>query len=246
MPSLSSDLSGLGAGATNLLGAAAAYALAQTGPFRTKPTTTPPALFSLAICQAAEPYLPYFIYTFPLSPSDLKKDITGMANVYDVAGPSANFGVSRIADVYGASLPTFTIAGTTGVKYHSTDRFFFTGLESIQTLQNCILQYFGMVAEAGGSAASSNKLPRLEFYNYFASEFYQIVPIGPQGISQSNQRPQLLNYQFKWAAIQNLLQPLTSAIDTALSPLTGEIGKGISVLSGDITSAFSSYPAVAP
>jgi len=227
--------------ASNALGPAAAALLANTGPFRTQPATTPTALFSLAIRQATMPYLPLFIYTFPLTPSALRKDTVGMANYYDVAGTAANFGVQRIVDIYGQTLPVFSISGTTGVKYHSTDNFLTTGLESINILQGAISQYFAMVAAAGAVTNTATKLPRLEFYNYYSGEFYQVVPIGPQGISQDANRPQLLNYQFKWVAVYNLAAPIAAAIDSIVGAISGPISAGISSLGTSIGNTVSSY-----
>lgn len=234
----SSLLGDAASAAMNALGPAAAALLAGTGPYRTQPSTTPFALFSLAIRSGTAPFLPLFIYTFPLSPTSLKKDVVGMAKIYDVAGPASTFGVTRIADVYGETLPVFSITGTTGVKYHSTDRFLLNGLESIQMLQGAIAQYFTLSAAA---AAANTTMPRLEFYNYFASEFFQVVPIGPQGISQDNSRPQLLNYNFRWAAVYNLAAPIAAAIDSVVGAIAGPIESGISSLGSSISSAVTSY-----
>lgn len=234
-------LGDLAQAASNALGPLAAAALANTGPYRTQPATTPPALFSLAIRQATMPYLPLFIYTFPLSPSALRKDSTGMANYYDVAGPASNFGVSRITDIYGLSLPVFSIAGTTGVKYHSTDNFLTTGLESINILQGAIAQYYSLVAAAGANLNTATKLPRLEFYNFYSGEFYQVVPIGPQGISQDSNRPQLVNYQFKWVAVYNLAAPLAAAADAVVSAISGPLSAGISNMATTVGNTVTTY-----
>lgn len=247
--SLGTNLSGIGGSllgdaaqaASNALGPAAAALLANTGPYRTQPASTPMALFSLAIRQATMPYLPLFIYTFPLSPSALRKDTVGMGNYYDVAGTAANFGVQRVVDIYGQTLPVFSISGTTGVKYHSTDNYLTTGLESIQILQGAISQYFSMVAAAGAVTNTATKLPRLEFYNYYTGEFYQVVPIGPQGISQDSNRPQLLSYQFKWVAVYNLAAPLAAAIDSVVGAISGPISAGISAIGTSVQGAITAY-----
>jgi len=239
-------LGNVGQAAANALGPAAAALLANSGPFRTQPAITPASLFSLAIRQGSTPYLPLFIYTFPISPADLRKDVAGMANIYDVAGPAQTNGVTRIADVYGLTLPTYTIAGTTGVKYHSTDNFLTTGLESIQILQAAIAQYFSIVAASSAGGAQTKNLPRLEFYDFYSSEFYQVVPVGPQGISQNQSRPQLLNYQFRLAAIYNLLQPLTNAVDSIVGAISGPIGTGISNMESSLGNVLGSYSPFSP
>ena len=86
---------------SNLLGPAAAAGLnALINPgngFRTQPAgPLPPALYSLAIRGAGAPYIPYFIYYFPISPSNVRKEVVGMGNYYDVAGSPFQFGVERV------------------------------------------------------------------------------------------------------------------------------------------------------
>lgn len=239
LTNLGEDLTGL---ATNSLGPLLAGVLAGTGPYRTKPVNTlPPALYSLAIRTGSPPYLPLFIYLFPISPSNLQKQRAGMGNFYDVAGSPALAGVQRTPDLYGLSPPIWTISGTTGVKTHSTDHYLFTGLQSALILQGVIEQYFSLVAAAGGT-----NLPRLEFYDYYASDFWQVVPLQPQTILQSASAPQLLQYQFRLVGIQSLLQPLTAAIDTLLSPLVASVGQGISSLGSSINSALGNYSPFGP
>lgn len=164
-----------------------------------------------------------------------------MANIYDVGGAPLNFGVQRIADVYGEAPPVFVIEGTTGVKYHSTDRFLFTGLESIQMLEAAISQYFGLV-----SAANGKNLPRLEFYDYFSSGFYQVVPVGPQGIIQNVARPQLLNYRFRWMAIANLEQPVVQGVDNLIGLLSAPINSAVSSIDKTISSVVNTYSPFGP
>lgn len=242
------DLSSLGQLGVNAVGPLAAAGLntflaGQPGVYRTYPVSTlPPAIYSLAIRGAAVPFLPFYIYTFPISPSNVRKEVAGMANYYDVAGDSASLGVQRIADVYGLSPPTFTIQGTTGVKYHSTDGYLWTGLESILILQAALAQYFALVAEAGGSVGfGSSELPRLEWYDYFTSAFWQVVPMGPQGIYQDSASPQLLFYRYRLVAIQNLEAPLAEIADGVLGAISDGINAGISGLGQSLGSALGSY-----
>src|SRR5579859_2208998 len=71
-------------------------------------------------------------YIFPLSPSSVRKDVTSLTTYYDVAGDSTNQGVQRIIDFYGVTPAMFVLEGTTGWKWHSTDGYQYTGLQSIQ------------------------------------------------------------------------------------------------------------------
>lgn len=218
--------------------------LANTGPFRTIPVANlPPALYSLSIRSGQPPFLPYFLYTFPLSPSTLRKERAGMGNFYDIAGIPQLAGVQRVPDVYGYSPPMWTIAGTTGVKRHSTDRNLFTGLQSALILQAVLEQYFSLLAAAQSNASpgSPMTLPRLELYDYFASDFWQVVPLGPMAIIQSNAAPQLVNYQIRLVGIESLAQPLISGIDSILGPLAQDISSGISSLSSTIQGALGQY-----
>lgn len=238
-------MSGFLGDATALIGPGLAAALGNTSAFRTRPAPNqPPALYSLAIRSGSMPFLPYFIYTFPISPANLRKEFGGMGNFYDVQGPPGSFGVTRVPDVYGMSPPIYTIAGTTGVKYHSTDRYLYTGLQSVLILQGAIAQYFALCAAAVQDGAS--QIPRLEFYDFFQGDFYQVLPLGPQGVSQDSSRPQLVNYQFRLIAIQSLLEPLLSDLDSILSPLTQGIGQGITGLDNSMSSALGSYSPFSP
>jgi hypothetical protein len=215
-----------------------------TSGFRTRPAgPLPPAIYALSIRGATPPYAPFFYYYFPISPSNITKEVVGMGNFYDVAGPTLNFGVQRIVDVYGEAPPILSIAGTTGVKYHSTDGGFLTGLESIQILQAAISQYFAAVtaASTAGAGAAGNSLPRLEFYDYFTSSFYQVVPLGSQGIRQDSRTPQLLFYNFRFVVVENLETALIGAIDSMLGPLGQGIDSAINGVSQSLGSALGSY-----
>lgn len=244
---LGEDLTGF---AESAVGPLAASLLAGTGPYRTKPVPhLPPALYSLAIRAGSAPFLPMFIYLFPLSPQLLRKERAGMGNFYDVAGSPSLAGVQRIPDLYGYSPPIWTIAGTTGVKRHSTDRYLFTGLQSALVLQACMEQYFSFVAAAaqsGGSNGAGPTLPRMEFYDYFSSDFWQVVPLGPQGVSQTARAPQLVEYSFRFIGVQSLLQPLVSEVDSLVGQAAQGIGAGISNLSTSVSNSLGSYSSSSP
>ena len=220
---MSNALSELGSLA---IGPATAYALSNVGPRRTIPAQTPAGLYAIALRSPTPPYIPLAIYTFPLGPSQIKRQVVGLGNFYDVLGGAGNLGVNRLPDIYGQTPPIYTIAGTTGVKYHSGDNYLWTGLESINILFNIISQYFAL--NAAQAQAGQSSLYRLEFYDYYLGEFWQVVPLGGQDQMQNNAKPQLVYYNLRLVAIQSLDQP----IGTLLDPI-------ISVISNGINSAFN-------
>jgi hypothetical protein len=134
-------------------------------------------------------------YIFPLSPSSVRKDSTGLTTYYDVAGDASNQGVQRIIDFYGITPVTYTIEGTTGWKWHQTDGYQYTGLQSIQVLENLLTQWANQNQQQiiNGNVG----LYELWFFDYFRNQFWSVVPIGPQGIRQDERRPILVNYSFR-------------------------------------------------
>lgn len=183
--------------------------LSQT--FRTIPVPTPGlALFTIALRAPSAAKLSFMTYTFPLSPQALRKEFTAMTAVYDIQGSPAQQGIQRIADVYGNSPFNFVIEGTTGQQRHSTDGYLFTGRQSIDQ----IMLLFGLYADLNQVQMANNdpNLFTMEFYNYFAQEFWQVVPTGPQGVAQTSQAPTLQFYRFRLAGIQRVNAPLVSNI----------------------------------
>jgi len=179
--------------------------------FRTIPVPTPGlALFTLALRQPGPALLSFFTYTFPLSPQSLRKEYTSMSTVYDVQGTAAQNGVARLVDVYGNTPFTFVIEGTTGQQRHSTDGYLFTGRQSIDQILE-LLQLYADLNQVQ-MANNAKQLYTLEFYNYFAQEFWQVVPDGQQGISQSAQSPTLQFYTLRLAGIKPVNAPIVSNI----------------------------------
>lgn len=134
-------------------------------------------------------------YIFPLSPSSVRKDTTGLTTYYDVAGDNTNQGVQRIIDFYGLTAVTYIIEGTTGWKWHSTDGYQYTGLQSIQVIENLLATWANLnqTQIINGNAG----LYELWFFDFFRNQFWSVVPIGPQGIRQDERRPILVNYSFR-------------------------------------------------
>lgn len=192
-----------------------------------------PAVYALAIRSPTRPHRMIASYTFPLSPEHLRKEYTAMTTTYDVAGSAAQQGVQRIIDTYGNTPVTFMIEGTTGWQFHGSDGFRQSGLQAIQRLQ-AFLGYFAYINQL----QAQNGLPNqyiLEFYDYFSQDFWQIVPVGPQGIRQNRGRPLLFNYSFRFDGVQSVDAPLSlladaiaiafaSALEPAATKLLGALG----------------------
>ncbi len=229
---------------SNALAIGSAYFLQGKGPNRTNVAQTPPALYSLVLRAPTAPFLPLAIYSFPMSPQNIRREVTGMGNFYDVQGSPSNFGVNRIPDIYGQSPPIYSIAGTTGVKYHTRDGFLWTGLQSIEILTGIISQYFSLNAAA--AQAGSSNLFRLEFYDFYMGEFWQIIPLGPQGLQQSSARPQLVFYSFRFVATQSLEQPIAALFDPLLSALATPINQAFTDLGSSIGNFLGSYSGNSP
>jgi hypothetical protein len=160
-----------------------------------------PAVYGIAIQRGA---LPYIMFNFPLTPTSIRKEFPSMSNVYNVAGPSSQQGVQRVADLYGIAPPDYIIEGTTGWQRHLSDGYTLTGLEAIQTLESILKQY----ANLNALAAQQNTQPYdLEFFDYFSNSFWAVVPVGPQGFYQDASKPLLTNYRFRLSATRPLDGP---------------------------------------
>lgn len=162
-------------------------------------------LYGLAIRAPGQSLALVTSYTFPISPQSVQKLSQALSTVYDTAPGLNQYGVQRSIDKYGTALPYFAIEGTTGWQRHSTDGFGATGLQSIATLQSIFAQYQHL-----NEQQVQNNIPQLysmEFYDYFTGEFWQIEPVGPQGVLVDASRPLYYRYQFRWAAVRNVAAP---------------------------------------
>lgn len=171
------------------------------------------AFYALSIRSPSPPYLAYSTYIFPLSPSMIRKEYIALSNAFDVQGTPNQNGVRRIIDQYGNTPVVYSIEGTTGWQRHATDGYGSTGIQSILQLQ----EFLNLYAELNQTQGLNNKPPyRMEFYDYFTGEFWQIEPIGKQMVSQSEKRPLLIDYSLRWAGIRSLSSPVQDAIDALL------------------------------
>lgn len=199
-----------------------------------------PALYALAIRAPAPPFAIIAAYTFPISPSSLRKEYVAMNTVFDVAGNPAQRGVQREVDQYGAAPLIWTISGTTGWQRHLTDGFTQTGISSAIALQNLLWQFAEL-----NQVQAQNAIPNLyhlELYDFFTGEFWEVVPIGPQGIYQDARRPIIMNYSFRLAGIRDLSQPPTGGpIDPIAAAFSVSPGVAQATLSAQIGVMISAY-----
>jgi len=200
-------------------------------------------LYSLAIRAPGQAFGLISGYTFPISPGNIRKEFTALTNFYDVAGDPSQQGVQRIIDMYGDTPVLYTIEGTTGWKFHSTDGFSMTGLDSIRALESVFAQ-FAQLNQSITQGQQGQDLYSLEFYDYFRNDYWQVVPCGPQMIRQSRSRPLFVDYLFRLAGVQNLANPimvtdpLASVFGQAPSQASytvSNFGSGVTTNYGDVT-----------
>jgi len=198
------------------------------------------ALYTLSIRFPGRAAAPFKVYTFPVSPQAIRKTFTSMSTIYDVPGTPLYNGVQREVDVYGLSPVTYTVEGTTGWQRHSNDGYLFTGLQSVQAIQ-ALLSEYALLNQVQMQNQLTN-LYTLEFYDYFNREFWQIEPIGPQGITQDASQPLYTKYRFTWAGINRVDAPIFSSLSDPLGQLFSAVaGPVISTVQSSISSVLSSY-----
>lgn len=194
------------------------------------------ALYTLSIRSPGFSLLSFFTYTFPISPSAIRKSFSAMSTMYDTAGPPLTQGVTRSFDDFGNCPVTYTIEGTTGWDRHSTDGMIFTGLQSIQQIQ-ALLSLYAQLNQVQ-KRANNPSLYTLEFYDYFNHEYWQVQPVGDQEIRQSDRAPLLQYYRFQLAGVQQVSAPLIS--DIFADPVQQLFAAGSSAVARGVTSAIDS------
>jgi hypothetical protein len=190
----------------------------MTQQFRTNPVAQYQlALYQVSIRDPLNYWADLATYTFPLTPTLLRMERNSLSNFADIQGPPGSDGVMRVMDTYGLAPPMWVIEGTTGWDQHATDGMLLTGLQSIMLLQQFLAKY-AQLNQIQRQAGNPN-LYQLEFYDYFQQQFWQIEPVGPQGIRMSADRTKLTYYRFRWAGIQPVGIPLTGVADEVLNIL---------------------------
>lgn len=209
--------------------------------FRNKPVVNrKPAVYQLVVREPEPSQAIVTSFVFPISPSGIRRRSMSVANVYDVAGSFKEEGVHRIIDEYGNTPPTFVIVGTTGWQRHGSDGYRFTGLEAYRELRKVFVFYATL--NAGQVQQGLPDLYRMEFYDFFANQFWEVAPIGEQEYSQDRQKPLLVNFRISLAATKPLNQPplpkqdaLGSAFGRTLSQAASNLGSAIGDLFDDYT-----------
>lgn len=176
------------------------------------------AQYTLAIKGPTPPYATVRAYTFPLSPSNVRKTQTGMGNYYDVQGPAKTLGVTRLVDIYGNSPCMFTLEGTTGWKKHASDGFALTGLQSVIAIQALLDEYFKLNVQQMENGAKD--LYKLEFHDFFTGDFWEVAFLGDQSIMQDERQPLLSRYSFKLIGISPAGLPPPPTADAVQTVLT--------------------------
>lgn len=193
-----------------------------------------PALYTLSIRNPGYSAREYASYTFPLTPSMIRKDYNAMSRVYDVQGSPEQNGVQRLVDSYGLAPPIFTVEGTTGWQRHISDGFLLTGQESIRVLQTLLSRYASLNQTQVKSG--NPELYTLEFYDYFSKQYWVVEPVGPQGFMQNRAQPLYTHFRFRWAAVQSVSAPIIGRISAALqvfgTPLERGIANAVTNLNG--------------
>jgi hypothetical protein len=199
------------------------------------------ALYTLSLRSPGFSQLSFFTYTFPISPSSLRKAPTAMSAIYDTVGPASTQGVTRSVDSFGMAPPMYVLEGTTGWDRHQTDGYIFTGLQSIQQIQFLLNEYAQLNQQQ--KEANNPSLYSLEFYDYFNGEYWQVEPIGQMEIRQSDRAPTLQYYRLRFAAIKPVSAPLISDIfaDPVLQLFSAASNAAAQGLQGTMTSILSSY-----
>jgi hypothetical protein len=174
-----------------------------------------PAIYALAIREPSPSFGLVAGYTFPLSPRSIRKEFAAMGAFFDVAGSPAQLGIERQIDQFGNTPVIYTISGTPGWQFHGSDGYSMSGTASMQALEALLAQYAEL-----NQIQIENGLPDLyvlEFYDYFTGEFWEVVPLGRQGLFQDAQQPLLIHYRFRLVGVRRLDGPPIVQIADALA-----------------------------
>jgi hypothetical protein len=141
----------------------------------------------------------------------------------------------------------FSIEGTTGWKRHSNDDFKFTGLASILQLQ----KLFDVFAVFNQEQMNNNAkdLFIMELYDYFSSEYWEVVPIGEQEIRLDASRPLWTYYNLKLAGIKRVSAPpppqAPNPIDQMFAIASSNVMNAVTGFIGEVGSAYQELAGVA-
>jgi hypothetical protein len=185
--------------------------------------------------------IPSLTFVFPLTPQQVRKEPVALNMPYDVQGDPGQGGVQRLVDMWGEAPPTYIISGHTGWKLHAMDGFRYNGKQAIQKLQE-LLSTFAQVNQQL-MLDQATEFYTLEFYDYWMEEFWQVVPVGPQGIMQSADRPILSGYALRLMAIQAIDSPIPPLIvDLVENAFSIAAEAATTVIDNFLTSTLAKYP----
>jgi hypothetical protein len=175
-----------------------------------------------------------------MSPQGVRKDIPQFNTTYEVQGPPNTQGVVRLVDMWGQAPPVYTLRGTTGWKLHSNDSFALTGKASILAIQ-ALLTAFATLNQQR-MAAQAITFYTLEFYDYWMDEFWRVVPVGPQGIDQTSDKPIVSYYTFRLACIMPISAPIPPLVeDAAVAYLSNKEAQAVARFNNFAFNALSRY-----
>lgn len=198
-----------------------------------------PALYQLSIRAPGEAFGELMTYTFPITPSSIQTVRTGLSTYAETQGPSQQDGVTRQIDTFGLSPPTFLIEGTTGWDFHSADGFILTGLASMHLLQSILQTYASLNKQQQESG--NPQMYTLEFYDFFGDNFWQVEPIGPQILRQSNDRPLLSYYKFRLVGVRPIGVTALTVVDLIATSLATAVGYVIGNTINTFSNLFSGF-----
>lgn len=129
-------------------------------------------------------------YTFPISPAGYIRNINAVATKYMTKGQGSGTGtgsgqVSYSFDEYGYTPPSFLIEGTTGWKYHTLDGGQWSGYQSFHNLKSILEYYF----DVNNGVYLQNAKYDMYLYDYYNQSYWQVVPVGNQTFSMSENAP---------------------------------------------------------
>ncbi len=182
-------------------------------------------LFSLRLLQKnkiSNTQVPVTQYFFPISPTGLTKTVPVLNEPYAIRGSHTTGGVQYDVDIYGQSPPIFSINGTTGWQYHSTDGNKYTGLASFHQLQKFFQEYHFLVLQA-----SSQIRYTIEFYDYFNNEFWEVIPIDKLIFQFTEAEPLFGKYGITLLATKEVKTPISKIVlKNPVSQALGQIVTG--------------------
>jgi hypothetical protein len=164
---------------------------------------------------------------------------SSLSSFSDTQGPASSQGVTRVVDTYGLAPPIYTIEGTTGLDRHLSDGYVLTGLQSMQLLAKFLEQYATLNKQQ--QIVGNPNTYSLEFYDYYMDQFWVVEPVGPQVFRMGNDRPSLVYYRFRWAAVRPAGVPVLGLIDALAGTLGASTAQAAINAASTMTAFLTAY-----